>query len=387
MPRKTVVCRECGKPVPSGRLACPSCGSLVAAVTGPSRRTTRGATTTALDDSTATARRGGNGSFSGSSDQSTNGTDTRASSLAIDAAPNHETGPDHESSRTAAQLLGASTSLAPSRQRSAALGPATPSVLEDWPPKPPRTLDDPTGRDLDGVHRTEWDTPSIARPSAVPVVATQVSGAYVPPSTAAPAGSPYLAPSSVFNAAAGATQAPVATGPSIDQAGSAPHNATGGQAAAREKPIRPGSASLFADLPFDAPNTLIGWLVALGSGAATIGFFLPWSSIVIGAASTGGSFTETWGLANPTHLLVLIASFVGFLLSVLPNRVPVWLRSSLLGLVLGGVLIGLAWPYLFAAGFGYRVGVIVEIFGALVLIVAGVLSILPSRHESESNSV
>jgi hypothetical protein len=276
--------------------------------------------------------------------------------------------------------------MPPSKQRSAALGPAIPSILADWPPKPPRTLDDPTGRDLDGVHKTSWDSRAAANLSETPLAAAQVSGAYVPPSTAAPAGSPYLAPSSVFNTAANATTREA--GPSINHQGSSsPVPSTGPAASAREKPLKPGSASLFADLPFDAPNTLIGWLVALGSGAATLGFFLPWSGVVIGAASTGGGFTETWGIANPTHVLVLLVSFVGFLLSVLPNRVPVWLRSSLLGLVLGGVLIGLAWPYLFAAGFGYKVGVIVELFGALVLIVAGVLSILPSRHDSESTSV
>jgi hypothetical protein len=108
---------------------------------------------------------------------------------------------------------------------------------------------------------------------------------------------------------------------------------------------------------------------------------------VIGAASSGGSYMETWGIANPTHALVLIVALVGFVLSVLPNRVPAWLRTTLLGLLLGGVLIGLAWPYLFAAGFGYKVGVILEIVSALVLIVGGVLSILPSRHDPDPASV
>src|SRR5919108_3985663 len=38
MPRKTVVCPECGASVPNGRLACPACGSLVAAVAGSAPR-------------------------------------------------------------------------------------------------------------------------------------------------------------------------------------------------------------------------------------------------------------------------------------------------------------------------------------------------------------
>jgi hypothetical protein len=375
MPRKTVVCPECGKPVPSGRLACPSCGSLVAAVTGPSRRT-RGAVATALEATTSGL--GGNGTLAGGSEPP-NGT---TSDEAVEEAP-VEAAPASEPAPSAAQLLGASVPMPPSKQRSAALGPSTPSILEDWPPKPPRTLDDPTGRDLEGVHSTSW-APATAGAAAVPVTAAQVSGAYVPPNIAS--GSSYLAPSGVFNTATDAAQ-PSSGGAAVGRSTASAVASTGHAAVPAVKPIKPGSASIFADLPFDAPNTLIGWLVALGSGAATLGFFLPWSGIVIGAATTGGGFTETWGLANPTHVLVLIASVVGFLLSVLPNRVPVWLRASLLGLVLGGVLIGLAWPYLFASGFGYRVGVIVELFGALVLIVAGVLSILPSRHDSESTSV
>jgi hypothetical protein len=282
---------------------------------------------------------------------------------------------------SAAQLLGASQSMQPSKQRSAALGPSTPSVLADWPPKPPRTLDDPTGRDLEGVHVSGWADSAAAAAGVIapPAPSASVSGAYVPPSTATGHAPSYLAPSNVFNATEGNAT------PGGTQAAPAMAAAPGG--AANQNALKPGSASLFADLPFDAPNTLIGWLVAFGSGAAAIGFFLPWSGVVIGAASSGGSYMETWGIANPTHALVLIVSIVGFVLAVLPNRVPVWLRTSLLGLVLGGVLIGLAWPYLFAAGFGYKVGVILEIVGALVLIVGGVLSILPSRHDPDPTSV
>jgi hypothetical protein len=386
MPRKTVVCPECGKPVPTGRLACPACGSLVAAVTGPTRRATKaaavssgaaGATRTeAAPPESASPR----GMLAAAAERGTNGTDVAVA------------GPPDAAVRTAAQLLGASRTMQPSKQRSAALGPNIPSVLADWPPKPPRTLDDPTGRELDRVTIAGWDLAPAAAPAASSSAnpAAPVMGAYVPPSGTG-AGSTYLAPSGVFNvqmqgdsAARGSHSLPE---PGTGAGVTARAIAGSGSAAAAQKPPRPGSASLLADLPFDVPNTLIGWLMAFGSGAAMIGFFLPWSGVVIGAASTGGSYTETWGLASPTQLLILLVSLLGFLASVLPNRIPMWLRTSVLGLVLGGVLIGFAWPYLFASGFGYKVGVIVEIVGALVLIVAAVLSILPSRHDSESSSV
>ena len=380
MPRKTVVCPECRKPVPSGRLACPACGSLVAAVTGPTRRPARTASAGATDVArTAAADRNAGRPDAGESIDA-DSTQPRGTDLTTNGADDMPIAPAaYTSAASAAHLLGASQPMQPSKQRSAALGPSIPPVLADWPPKPPRTLDDPTGRDLEGVHRSGWDDSAAAAAGvqAPPLPASPVSGAYVPPSSAASATS-YLAPSSISNAAPESR----AVGRGQQEAAVATE-----AAAVTRKPLRPGSASLFADLPFDAPNTLIDWLVAFGGGAATIGFFLPWSSVVIGAASGGGSYMETWAIANPTHLLVALVSFAGFVLSVLPNRVPRWLRSSLLGLVLGGVLIGLVWPYLFAAGFGYKVGVIVEIVGALVLIVAGVLSILPSRHDSDASSV
>ena len=363
MPRKTVVCPECGKPVPSGRLACPACGSLVAAVTGPTRRT-RAAR--AANESSLSAG-SGNGTLAAAADAAANGTPP----LVGPDAPLAVVG-TVATTRTAGQLLGASQPMQPSKQRSAALGSSIPSVLADWPPKPPRTLDDPTGREVEPVARSA--------PSATP--AGPVFGAYVPPSTPGQASSAYLAPSNVFNAATPPAPSHVVATPAAAQSPAGPQPATGTQ-----KPLKPGAVSLFADLPFDAPNTLIGWLVAFGCGAGVIGFLLPWSAVVIGSASSGGTFTETWGLASPTQVLVLLVAVAGFFLSVLPNRVPAWLRTSLLSLVLGGVLIGLAWPYVFAGGFGYKVGVIVELVGALVLIVAGVLSILPSRHDGEAHSV
>src|SRR5688500_14970793 len=40
MATKTIVCPECGEPVPYGRLACGACGALIAAVAGAPRRST-----------------------------------------------------------------------------------------------------------------------------------------------------------------------------------------------------------------------------------------------------------------------------------------------------------------------------------------------------------
>jgi hypothetical protein len=279
---------------------------------------------------------------------------------------------------------------------------APPPILGDWPPQPPRSMDDPTGRDLaepPGA-RPVWRE-GLAAANQSPGAGTvpgaylpasrgngSVSGAYVPPAadlfSASPPPAPpvqswtapsagYLPPSGVFSPAQPAGDGG-ATGDAMSSRGTAANQAPS------------GSASLFSDLPVDVPNTLSGWLAALGAGAASLGFLLPWSGVIVGSASTGGGYTETWGLASPSNLLVMLLTVSGFLLSVLPNRVPPWLRTGVLGMILGGLLIGLAWPYLFA-GLGYRVGIIAELVGAALLIVAGVLATLPARHEVDESSV
>jgi hypothetical protein len=187
----------------------------------------------------------------------------------------------------------------------------------------------------------------------------------------------YLEPSGVFS--------PTPAAATVGAGARAPTAGAGSPAGVAGAAI-PGSASLFADLPFDAPNTLSGWLLALGAGAASVGFVLPWSAVIIGAASSGGGYLETWGLATPSHLVILLITAAGFLMAVVPNRVPVWLRTGVLGMIVGGVLVGMAWPYLFD-GLGYQVGIVAELVGAALLIVAAVLSMLPARHDRDEPSV
>ena len=89
---------------------------------------------------------------------------------------------------------------------------------------------------------------------------------------------------------------------------------------------------------------LAGWLVAAGSAMAALGFVLPWSVVVIGARGYGG-YLDGWGLASPTHVLALAVVLLTLALGVVKTTVPAWLRTGVLGLALGGLLIGLTWPY------------------------------------------
>jgi len=123
---------------------------------------------------------------------------------------------------------------------------------------------------------------------------------------------------------------------------------------------------------------IAGWFVVVGATMAVLGFLLPWSSVVIGAGS-GSGYLATWGLASPTHLVVLAATMLVLALGIVQTAVPVWLRSGALPLALGSLLIGLVWPYQ-VGPIGADVGALVVALGALALVIGGTVAIWATRH-------
>ena len=111
---------------------------------------------------------------------------------------------------------------------------------------------------------------------------------------------------------------------------------------------------------------------------AVLGFLLPWARIVIGARSAG-SYFDSWGLASPTHVVVLGATMVVLALGIVRTDVPFWLRSGVLPLALGGLLIGLVWPYE-VGSLGADIGILVVGLGGLAMIIGGVVTIWATRH-------
>lgn len=162
------------------------------------------------------------------------------------------------------------------------------------------------------------------------------------------------------------------------------------RAAAGLGPGRAGSAtaptrvSLLADLPFAAPSDAGGKVVAIAAWVAAIGFLLPWSNLVIGAEGVGG-YINSWGLATITHLPVLVFALAVALLVILPRQ-PAWLTGGVLPVVLGGLLLGLAWPYL-VGGLGGQIGLFVEAIAAIALIVGGGLRSAPGRNDEAVTTV
>jgi hypothetical protein len=123
---------------------------------------------------------------------------------------------------------------------------------------------------------------------------------------------------------------------------------------------------------------IAGWFVVAGSAMALLGFLLPWSAFVIGARGSGG-YLDDWGLASPTHLLAVLGLAGVLALGVLENPVPAWLRAGLLGLVTGGLLVGLTWPYAIGP-LGADIGAMATFLGGLVMLGGGAAATWATRH-------
>lgn len=139
--------------------------------------------------------------------------------------------------------------------------------------------------------------------------------------------------------------------------------------------LEPGRSPLFADLPFDAPDTLPGWLVAAGGGLATISFLLPW-------INRPDSYFSAWGLAAISNLPAFLVVFGTTALAILPSRLGDWLRHGILGLAVGSFMFGIVWNRLVGST-GGQLGVILEGTGALLLLIGGILAIVRDRGAAD----
>jgi hypothetical protein len=136
----------------------------------------------------------------------------------------------------------------------------------------------------------------------------------------------------------------------------------------------PGRAPFLADLPFDAPAEMEGWLLAIGGGTGILGFFLPWRSSLDPGLS---GYLGSWGLGIGAHLPIFVLVVVVAALAVLPNRVAPWLRTGVGGTVVGGLVLGLTWLYL--GGGAAEIGAILAAVGGILLIAGGILAVAPAR--------
>jgi hypothetical protein len=220
----------------------------------------------------------------------------------------------------------------------------------------------------------------------VQAIPTIVDGPPVPTWPPQPAGEP-LPPSAAF---AGAPDAEVEEAPVQGSvaASTAPRSSSTSRAMTASRPAmspRDMLEPLLESLQIELPDNLADALIAAGSAVAALGFLLPWSDAVVGAKGFGG-YTDSWGLASPSHVFVLLAVCAMLTLAVVPSRVPAWIRSGFLGVLVAGLLVGLVWPYLIG-GMGAGLGVMAETMGAILLVVGGFAAYRAARHEALSHRV
>jgi len=125
--------------------------------------------------------------------------------------------------------------------------------------------------------------------------------------------------------------------------------------------------------------------VLAGIVATLVAFLVPWSTVVIGARGSG-SYFDTWGLAGPANVVVFLLALGALALAAIPNPIGRWLRTGVVGLALGPLVLGMAWPYAFGplpAG----PGIILLVIAAVVLLVGGLTSTVAERHGGSTPAV
>jgi hypothetical protein len=96
--------------------------------------------------------------------------------------------------------------------------------------------------------------------------------------------------------------------------------------------------------------------------------------------SSGDGYFSGWGFGALMNVPIFVAVLLALVLVVVPNRVPAWLRSGVLPLVVGGLLIGVAWPYVLYGPLAGRFGSLLEAFAGLLLVAGGILALRARRH-------
>lgn len=304
--------------------------------------------------------------------------------MAAGTVPCHECGQPVPADRLACPNCGALVNA------TADARPEVPAVA-DPAPAPPGTGGPPDVPDADpvAVGLALDESPVEGAGVAEELETGGIVSAGVAPGGVAPGGvvpgglvpGAYLPPSTVHRPVPGASpppQMPLATSPAVGEPPVPPIEAWQPRTASAPNvplpasPPPPGRASLFADLPFDAPDSLTEWLVALGSVVAALSFLLPWIPGV-------QSYVSSWGLASISHLPILGLLIVTAVLAILPNQVAPWLRSGVLGLIGGSIFLGLLWPIV-AGDFGPAAfGAIVGAVAAIILMAGGVLAASPKK--------
>lgn len=341
MATRTVACPECGSESAPGRYTCGACGALLDGVAvrprapepAPSSAPTAVASPNVLhdaDDGPMGLDDDGTASFDGDEPLA-------AGAVATSLATGDEAPPQW-----------------PVHPREPVREPE-----REWMPDPALESEPRS----EAAREVSWPVPSDRGPMPLPEPRVP-AGAYLPPSAVLPpldatgAGAGRTAVAAPSSGAASASAAPDASGPAVPR------------------------DWLAAFGPAERRHAAARRAVATGAGLAVLGFVLPWANVP--AATLMASWLDLWGLAGAGHWLIAAGLVALALVAALPGRTESW-SLGLPAVVVGALLGGLVWPYVFGA-VNRPFGVLVVLVGAIVLVVGGGLD-LAGRHEDATPAV
>jgi hypothetical protein len=436
MATKVLVCPECGSEVGPGRFACTTCGAMLAAVASAPRPfggidsvavpIVRPATPVrddalpvdaVIETPAATAGRAtiGPAWAHGPRERAPGETDldlvdedaplsaeaeaARETELLVaEAEPDAAaTEPEADPRATAEAEPEATDANKAEHEATAEAEPAEPEAIDVAAAEPPSTEEaqpestEPEATDVAADAAAEAVTDAAA-PELVSMATAQggepswpETRTWPPPGAGRP--QPYLEPAK--RPRAGAYLPPSALLTTVDERPAASMSGVpAGQASpAAQPPARTTDdgaratakleSRLFPVLDANVPPRVI----VMGAGISGLGFLLPWAAIVIGSGRIGGYF-EQWGIAGPGHPVILLVVVALGAASSQIDRLPHWARPALPAVILGGLLIGLVWPYLFGS-LQSSVGVYLTLVGAILLSVGGLLDLWVGRHAGQ----
>jgi hypothetical protein len=125
-------------------------------------------------------------------------------------------------------------------------------------------------------------------------------------------------------------------------------------------------------------------MMLVGTFGLVLAFLAPWARVVIGSRGTG--YMDSWGLAGSGHIALFLLAVGVLALAVVQNPIGRWLRTGVLGIALGSFVLGLAWPYV-VGPLGAGPGALLAWVSGLVMFIAGAVSLLVLRHAALSSDV
>ena len=319
------------------------------------------------------------------------GTDTIAESMATPEDDPVAT-PGTDAAETAPAAGTPAESGAPATPESETIGQTAATSEPDIPTPPlpgePAMEQPPIGSAATGdpVRPAESESPS--GPEESPAAIGLEPTALLPPAAETPGALLQVPPRPALPPLPGSYLPPSEPPRLADEPWTARHPAAGtgdhGPEPGERRRDVPGGAGrvIGARASVEPPTDAAGWLLALGALVSVVAFVLPWSSSaagVIGSSQVGTGYLDSWGLANPANMiLVLLGAFV-LALVLVPNRVPAWIREGAVPIVLGGVDLGVWFTYV-SSPFGNVIGVHGLLLAGGLLVAGGLLALRPGRH-------